>query len=248
MKQSETLSKLFEALAKAQGEMENSSKDKDNPFFKSKYADLGSVWDAIRACLSKNGLCVTQPWETVEGKHVLTTILAHSSGEFISTEVMVKPVKEDPQGIGSALTYYKRFALSAIVGNAPSEKPTEDDVDDSDDDGNVASGKVIQPVISKWQMTEFHVLNITSLCKAIGFGQKAFLNWCNGAFHTIDFKSMDDIKSLSESEYSTVLSNLKALADRKAEKEQPDEKKIEVSQEFEEAVAGTGDPRNMGLK
>lgn len=144
MKQSETISKLSEALAKAQGEMENAAKDKANPFFKSNYADLASVWDACRGPLSKNGLSIVQGVDILDdGKITLTTKLLHMSGEELSSEMIVRPAKNDPQGIGSAITYYRRFSLSAMVGIAPAEKPTEDDVADDDDDGNAASGKII---------------------------------------------------------------------------------------------------------
>lgn len=136
---SESIGKLAEALAKAQGEMENAAKDKDNPFFKSSYADLASVWDACREPLSKNGLAVTQSLNVLEGRTVLTSLLMHSSGEWISSEMPIVPVKNDPQGIGSAITYFRRFALSALVGVAAAEV---------DDDGNAASDKSIsKPVV-----------------------------------------------------------------------------------------------------
>jgi hypothetical protein len=134
MKHSETIGKLAEALSKAQGEMSNAAKDKDNPFFKSSYADLASVWGACREALSKNGLSVSQFVDTVEGKLILTSILLHMSGEWMSSEVSIVPVKNDPQGIGSAITYFRRYCLSALVGIAPAE-----------DDGESAMGRGKQP-------------------------------------------------------------------------------------------------------
>ena len=143
---SSTIGKLAEALAKAQSEIRNATKDKDNPFFKSTYADLASVWDACREPLSKNNLSVTQPIGLdPHGRVILTTLLLHSSGEWVASQIPLNPVKNDPQGMGSAITYMRRFCLSSIVGVAPSEKPTADDVDDSDDDGNAASGNVVTP-------------------------------------------------------------------------------------------------------
>lgn len=140
---SPTIGKLAEALAKAQAEIKNAAKDKDNPFYKSTYADLASVWDACREPLSKNGLSVTQPFSFDDkGRVILHTLLLHSSGEWICSQIPLNPVKNDPQGMGSAMTYMKRFSLSSIVGVAPSEKITENDVDDADDDGNAASGKL----------------------------------------------------------------------------------------------------------
>jgi hypothetical protein len=146
---SQTIGKLAEALSKAQSEITNALKDKDNHFFKSTYADLASVWDACRDPLSKNGLSVTQPLSMdLNGRMILTTLLMHSSGEWISSMVPVVPVKQDPQSVGSAITYMRRFSLSALVGVAPSEKPTEQDIDD-DDDGNAASGRGVQAPIAK---------------------------------------------------------------------------------------------------
>lgn len=143
--ESPTLGALAAALAKAQGEMRNAEKDKANPFFKSTYADLASIWDACREPLSKNGLSVVQSLgQTDKGQSKLTTKLMHSSGEWIDSEVIMVHTKQDPQSIGSAITYFRRFALAAIVGIAPAEKPTEADIDD-DDDGNAASDRFPPP-------------------------------------------------------------------------------------------------------
>jgi hypothetical protein len=133
MTQSETIAKLAEALAKAQGAMEGAVKDSANPYFKSKYADLASVWGACRKALSDNGLSVIQATAYMPESPdniVVDTRLCHSSGEWIEGRIVMKPVKSDPQGIGSCLTYARRYALSAMVGIAP-----------EDDDGNAASGK-----------------------------------------------------------------------------------------------------------
>lgn len=128
--QSESIAKLAEALSKAQGKIKGAAKDTANPFFKSKYADLASVWDACREALTENGLCVLQTTEDgIEHVTVITT-LSHSSGEWIRGRLTMKPVKNDPQGIGSAITYARRYALAAIVGVAP-----------EDDDGEAASGR-----------------------------------------------------------------------------------------------------------
>ena len=130
MNKSESIAQLADALSKAQAEMETAKKDSANPFFKSKYADLASVWDACRGPLGKYGLSVCQMPETTDAGIVVNTILMHSSGEWISSELRMRPVKDDPQGLGSAITYARRYALAAAVGIAP-----------EDDDGNQASGK-----------------------------------------------------------------------------------------------------------
>lgn len=130
MNKSESVAGLAAALAKAQGQMKGAIKDSANPFFKSKYADLASVVEAIRAAFSANGLSYIQTVEPSEKDEVrVETTLLHSSGEWISCGVLSLPVsKVDAQGYGSVLTYARRYSLSAAVGVAP-----------EDDDGNAAS-------------------------------------------------------------------------------------------------------------
>ena len=128
MNHSESIAKLATALSIVQGKLSHAKKDSANPFFKSKYADLESVWDACRSLLAENGLCVMQfPGEFLEGCMSLNTILAHSSGEYIKQTMEVPVTKLDPQGAGSALTYMRRYALAAVVG-----------VVQADDDANAA--------------------------------------------------------------------------------------------------------------
>jgi len=130
IKTSDSIAELATALAVAQGVIEGAVKDSSNPFFKSKYADLASVWDAIRKPLSDNGLCVMQ-LPTAEGARVtITTILAHKSGQWISSELTVTAKEDGPQAVGSAITYVRRYALQSVVGVAP-----------EDDDGNAAHGQ-----------------------------------------------------------------------------------------------------------
>ena len=128
MNHSESIAKLATALSIVQGKLSHAKKYSANPFFKSKYADLESVWDACRSLLAENGLCVMQfPGEFLEGCMSLDTILAHSSGEYIKQTMEVPVTKLDPQGVGSALTYMRRYALAAVVG-----------VVQADDDANAA--------------------------------------------------------------------------------------------------------------
>lgn len=126
---SPTTAKLDTALAKAQGEIEAASKDKVNPAFRSKYADLTSVWAAIRPALCKHGISITQwPVHSTDGRLHIVTRLAHD-GEWIRAQFSIPVTKQDPHGYGSATTYAKRFSLAACVGV----------VADDDDDGNAAS-------------------------------------------------------------------------------------------------------------
>ncbi len=124
-----TLGKLAEALAKAQAGMEGAKKDSENPFFHQKYADLASIWDACRKPLSDNGLSVIQTTDNENGKVVIITTLIHSSGEWVRGKLAIKPMKEDPQALGSAITYGRRYALAAIVGVSPEEDDAESTMD-----------------------------------------------------------------------------------------------------------------------
>lgn len=124
------MKELATAMAKAQGQIKTALKDSKNPHFKSSYADLTSVWDACREALTKNGFSVIQRTDFDAGGEVwLETMLLHSSGEHIASRYPLRPLKQDPQGYGSAITYARRYCLAAIVGV----------VADEDDDGNAAS-------------------------------------------------------------------------------------------------------------
>ena len=128
---SEQIKELATALSKAQGQFDHAQKSVKNEFFKSKYADLASVIDAAKKPLSDNGLSVAQNLDTdANGNVILITMLLHSSGEFITGSYPVRPVKTDPQSMGSAITYARRYAFSAITGIAA-----------DDDDGNAASSQ-----------------------------------------------------------------------------------------------------------
>lgn len=126
MESSESIAALAAALSAAQGEMAGAKKDSENPHFRSKYADLASIWDAARPVLPKHGLAVMQLPEPVETGYLgLTTILTHSSGEFVRSMAVVPLPKNDPQGYGSALTYTRRYSLAAILGIAPEDDDAE---------------------------------------------------------------------------------------------------------------------------
>lgn len=138
MEMSPEVGEIAAALAKAQGALKPAIKDAENAAFKnggkaSRYADLASVWDACRDALSANGLAVIQsPGAMVDGRVLVTTILAHSSGQFFRETAHV-PIGQrvDAHGYGSATTYARRYALAAMVGVAP-----------EDDDGNAAAASV----------------------------------------------------------------------------------------------------------
>ena len=141
MNKSDDIKELALALSKTQAILKGALKDSNNPFFKSKYADLASVWEACREPLAANGLSVVQmPCNDTPDSVALETILMHTSGQWISSVFSMPVSKHDAQAVGSAITYARRYALAAVVGIAP-----------EDDDGNLASGKseTAKPAYSK---------------------------------------------------------------------------------------------------
>ena len=126
---SESITNLVKALTTFQGKMTAVKKDATNPFYKSKYATLDTIWETIRKPLSENGLSIVQTMNLIEGNSVLETTLYHTSGEWISGTQLVNPVKDDPQSLGSAISYARRYSLSALLGV----------VSDEDDDANIAT-------------------------------------------------------------------------------------------------------------
>ena len=127
MQRSEQINELAAALSKAQGEIEGAIRGNTNPHFRSKYADLSSVWDAIRIPFTKQGLSFVQGLSSVDGGVCCETMLMHSSCQWISCSLTVPADKANAHGYGSAATYARRFGLQAFAGVAP-----------IDDDGNAA--------------------------------------------------------------------------------------------------------------
>ncbi len=123
------IGKLGEALAKAQSEMEGVEKDGENPFFEKAYSTLHATWKACRKPLTKNGLSVIQTTGNGGDKITLYTMLIHSSGQWIRGALSIKPLKADPQALGSALTYLRRYGLSACVGLSSTDDDGEGGMD-----------------------------------------------------------------------------------------------------------------------
>ena len=150
MPTSPTIAALAAALVKAQSALSGAKKDSTNPHFKTAYADLASVWDACRAPLANAGLSVVQLVSSDAtqgvphcGHAVIETILAHSSGEWVSSTLAVPLTKSDAQGLGSAITYGRRYALAAIVGVCP-----------ADDDGEAAVARPTQRTVQPTQRAQ----------------------------------------------------------------------------------------------
>ncbi len=120
-----------EAFCKLQADIKPAIKDATNPAFRSKYADLGAVWEAVKAPLHEHGFSVIQSPDFDGETMWLATTIMHSSGEYRMGRYPIRPTKPDPQGYGSALTYARRYSLSAMLGV----------ISEEDDDGNAASAK-----------------------------------------------------------------------------------------------------------
>src|SRR5690348_4957445 len=113
MKTSDSIKEISTALAKAQAVMAGAKKDATNPHYKSKYADLASVWEACRKPLADNGIAVVQMTDVSERDEIIVeTRLTHTSGEWIEGRLALPVSKADAQGFGSALTYARRYGLS----------------------------------------------------------------------------------------------------------------------------------------
>lgn len=187
MKKSETLTEFSKAFAKTQQEMKQPLKDANNPFFKSKYVPLENVVEAITESASKNGLSFTQfPSSDEAGNVTVGTLVMHSSGEWIEYDpIKMKPVKNDPQSIGSAITYAKRYALSAIFGITS----------DPDDDGNEATQtkkqapakKKDEPVISV-EKANYYLKEIASISAEKGKEDGSIVKWFLNHLGVVDYK------------------------------------------------------------
>lgn len=129
MQKSEQINELATALAKAQAEIENASKNSSNPHFKSKYADLAEVINTVRPVFSGHGLSISQFPSFADGLASVETVLMHSSGQWMSGTASAGVTKQDAQGVGSAITYLRRYSLAAVAGIAQ-----------EDDDANAAVG------------------------------------------------------------------------------------------------------------
>jgi hypothetical protein len=130
MKMSDNIAQLAEALAKAQGQIDDATKTGVNPHFRSKYADLAAVRSVIREPLAVNDISVIQAPRTLNGEVEVETMLLHKSGEYISETLRLPVGKWDAHGIGSGISYARRYGLMSILALAA-----------DDDDGNAAVEK-----------------------------------------------------------------------------------------------------------
>ena len=202
------IGKLIEALAKASLTFKPILKESTNPFFKSKYADLANVIDATRESLGKNGLAVIQPpfYKREAGLVEIMTLLSHSSGEWIKCTLEIPMAKQDAQGVGSAITYGRRYAYSAVLNVASEE----------DDDANAAVSKDFSKTRTRVDVEEsvdradylkvFEIQAIDKACKDSGKAEaevKAYL----------DLIGVDRIEHIQRSGFKSTLAwaNAKGL-------------------------------------
>lgn len=148
---------LFAALAKAQGEVENASKNAANPHFKSKYADLAEVLNTVRPVFSENGLSIIQSTEFDGSLVSVTTTIAHKDGGYVSSKASCVPSKTDAQGVGSATTYLRRYSLASACGVAQ-----------EDDDGNSSAhnGKPVARINEKQEVELSDYIEATNTDRA----------------------------------------------------------------------------------
>ena len=206
MLKSEQINELAAALAKAQGQIEGAKKSSSNPFFKSKYADLAECWNTCREALTANGISVIQMPEEINenGRLNITTMLAHSSGQYISSTLTMTVTKLDPQAIGSAITYGRRYALAAMVGLAQ-----------EDDDGEKAMAR------PKDKKSAESPINITSVSEngAVRFinGVQCQIQDRNGDWHDIEFLKIEVLeKLLNDDKYVNAHEAIRAAINAKA--------------------------------
>lgn len=206
MLKSEQINELAAALAKAQGQIEGAKKSSSNPFFKSKYADLAECWNTCREALTANGISVIQMPEEINenGRLNITTMLAHSSGQYITSTLTMTVTKLDPQAIGSAITYGRRYALAAMVGLAQ-----------EDDDGEKAMAR------PKDKKSAESPINITSVSEngAVRFinGVQCQIQDRNGDWHDIEFLKIEVLeKLLNDDKYVNAHEAIRAAINAKA--------------------------------
>lgn len=150
MEMSESIVDLAKALTVLQGQLKTVPKDKVNPVHKSKYADLSAIWEMCRKPLADNGLGLVQTTEIAENNVILETTLLHSSGQWLRGKLSLNPAKLDPQGVGSSMTYGRRYAMCALLGIA---------ADEDDDGGGGSRGKDKTVIDSDWLKKSLKSLN-----------------------------------------------------------------------------------------
>jgi len=186
MKMSETIAELATALSKAQGQIEDATKDGLNPAFRSKYADLAAVRAVIREPLAVNDLAIMQFPRTRQGFVEVETMLIHKTGEFVSETLELPVSKFDAHGIGSGITYGRRYGLMSVLCLAA-----------VDDDGNAATEKAPAAPAKKAEPDAKELAALSkAMVEASAFGVEALTaKWRT---LTTDQRTSIDPKSIKE--------------------------------------------------
>lgn len=206
MEKSENIKELATALAKFQGEVTNPANTANNPFFKSKYAPLSEVLKLVRPILSKNGLSVVQAPSGDGESIIVVTTLMHESGEYIEfSPLVLKADKPTAQGAGSAITYARRYALSAILGIS-----SEDDDDGNHaEPGNGHEGKTDKvdkkdDNKSAKPLSEAQIKRLYAIANTAGFE-------ADKVKEQVKTKFNKEVPQLTKSEYDTVCKGYESL-------------------------------------
>lgn len=156
MNKSESITELAKALAAAQGELANASKNAKNPHFKSAYADLGEILNVIRPVFAKHGLGIMQMPDYEAGMVTVETLVTHSSGEYITSQTRLPVGQQNAQGVGGAITYARRYSLAAVAG-----------IGQEDDDGQSAVGTARQQQQAQAQQQQQDAARQQALMEAV---------------------------------------------------------------------------------
>ena len=160
--------KLLESLSKMQGSLDNAKKESENPFFKSKYADLSTCLQTAKKVMAENGLSISQHC-TFDGNMVqCATVLGHSSGQMMVSTLSIPVTKKDPQGIGMAITYARRYALSSVIGLAQADDDAESSVVHEDKGVNDVAAPLVEYATEKQikmikTITDKHNISVESI-------------------------------------------------------------------------------------
>lgn len=211
---SQNIGELAKALSVAQSQIKPAIKESENPFFRSKYADLASVWDVCREPLSKNGLSVSQLISDGDDVVTVVTLLMHVSGQWLESELSLVPKDKTPQGVGSAITYARRYALSAIVGVS-----TEDDDDGNRASGNLPSGSH-KPEVVKAKKTLEEYRAIASSFKS----KQTLKDWFN-------INQKEAMRDLQKDSLNIFVNHCKKLMSQLPEKDKPFEYYVELAKD-----------------
>jgi len=218
MRTSESINEISKALSEAQKTIQKAHKETTNPFFKSKYADLASNWDACREALTKNNLAVVQTTESAsypqEGeknqiRHILHTRLVHTSGQWFESMLILTLSKQDMQGVGSALTYARRYHLQAIVGISPTDDDAEGCVNHKNGKTEVAMPKATQSS----RISPLKADYMVKLAKEMGYTKDDFKE----RIGRLGYKTATDILT---QDYDTLVSEFQV---KKSDRPEPDE-------------------------